>query len=194
MVPNTDERTDEGKAAASPGTIHDRRVRPRGVLPRHVQMWLMMAVAIVILAIILFTGHSQPLPRPQSGLRSTPPILVPPERVRSYEQQLEADLAREQQARQQSSPGARATRPTGSTLTQGDPTTDDQRRREYQSLSTTSRSAGVRRSTAIRERRQQELPASSTTPAGAPDINGLEQLLAGTSPAIRRRRDRAVRP
>ena len=26
---------------------------PRGVLPRHVQMWLMVAVAVVILAIIL---------------------------------------------------------------------------------------------------------------------------------------------
>ena len=181
MVPNTDERTDEGRAPAQPGTIHDRRVQPRGVLPRHVQMWLMVGVAVVILAIILFTGHPQPLPRPQSGARPAPPTLVPPDRVRSYEQQLAADLAREQQALQQSSPGGRATKPIGSAPAQGgDPTTDDQRRREYQSLFADN--VALSRRPADRqpyaERRQQESPSSSGTPAGSPDINALEQLLA----------------
>jgi type IV secretory pathway VirB10-like protein len=178
---NPTERTEETKPPANPGAIQDFRVKPRGVLPRHVQMWLMVGVAIVILAIILFTGHPQPLPRPQAGTRPAQPTLVPPDRVRSYEQQLASDLAREQQAIQQSSSGARATKPTGSASAQGgDPTTDDQRRREYQSLFADN--VALSRRPADRqpyaERRLQEVPASSVTAAGSPDIKALEQLLA----------------
>ena len=40
--------------------VTDHRVAPRGVLPRHTQMWLMVAVAIGILGIIVLTGHSEP--------------------------------------------------------------------------------------------------------------------------------------
>src|SRR3954464_3035301 len=105
------ERPEETQATPIPSAIRDLRTKPRGVLPRHVQMWLMIGIAIVILAIILFAGHPQPLPRPQAGSRPAQPTLVPPERVRSYEQQLAADLAREQQALDQAASGARATRP-----------------------------------------------------------------------------------
>ena len=175
------ERPDDEQTAATPSVIRDLRTKPRGVLPRHVQMWLMIGIAIIILAIILFAGHPQPLPRPQAGSRPAQPTLVPPERVRSYEQQLAADLAREQQALEQAASGARATRPpTPSSAAATDPTTDDQRRREYQSLFADnvalSRRPPDRQPFGVP--RQQDPPAQSTTAQTAPEVSLLEQLLA----------------
>ena len=62
--------------------IHDQRSTPRGVLPRQLQMWLMIGLAVIILAIILFTGHAAPVPRaPVAVGRSSHPTqpLAPPE-------------------------------------------------------------------------------------------------------------------
>ena len=112
---NPTEPRDDTKPPVNPGAIQDWRVKPPGVLPRHVQMWVMVIIALVILAIILLTGHPQPLPRPQAGARSAQPTLVPPDRVRSYEQQLAADLVREPQGLAPSSaPAGRATQARGS--------------------------------------------------------------------------------
>ena len=45
-----------------PGTaaITDKRTPPRGVLPRGTQSWIMVGLAVVILAIIVFTGRPEP--------------------------------------------------------------------------------------------------------------------------------------
>ena len=37
--------------------IQDARSAPRGVLPRQLQMWLMIGLAVIILVIIFFTGR-----------------------------------------------------------------------------------------------------------------------------------------
>ena len=50
MRPPSDERPDAAGPSDTPGAIRDRRTIPRGVLPRHVQMWLMVAIAVVIIA------------------------------------------------------------------------------------------------------------------------------------------------
>jgi type IV secretion system protein TrbI len=137
MGRDSDERVDQSGKDEPTGAIRDRRIPPRGVLPRHVQMWVMVAIAIVILAIILLTGQSQPTPRSTSSLRPAEPTPVSPERVRSYEQALAAEAERQQQqlARSQAqttTPKARAGSTAGSQAV--DPLTDEQRRREYQSL------------------------------------------------------------
>jgi type IV secretion system protein VirB10 len=74
--------------------VRDRRTPPRGVLPRHIQTWLMLGVAGVILLIIVMTGHPQPAvhPEPADKTRTTAPVL--PERVRGFERQLTDDEAR----------------------------------------------------------------------------------------------------
>jgi type IV secretion system protein VirB10 len=137
MGRDSNERVDQPSAGEPTGAIRDRRIAPRGVLPRHVQMWVMVAIAIVILAIILLTGQSQPTPRSTSSLRPAEPTLVSPERVRSYEQALAAEAERQQQqlARNQAQTTASKAR-VGSTAGSQpvDPLTDEQRRREYQSL------------------------------------------------------------
>ena len=81
-----------------PGTVTDKRPAPRGVLPRRLQMWLMIALALGMLAIIAFTGQSRP------PARTTPPATTEPQtpsadRLRDYQERLRALDARTAQAR-----------------------------------------------------------------------------------------------
>src|SRR5450759_832045 len=74
--------------------IHDQRAAPRGVLPRQLQMWLMVGLAVLIVVIILFTGHAAPAPRASAALRTAEPSLMPPDRIQAYQRQLAEDEAR----------------------------------------------------------------------------------------------------
>src|ERR1700693_5809180 len=83
--------TSSGPGAAP---IHDQRSTPRGVLPRQLQMWLMIGLAVIILAIILFTGHAAPAPRASAAMRTVEPSLLAPDRIQTYQRQLAEDEAR----------------------------------------------------------------------------------------------------
>src|ERR1700675_4365364 len=74
--------------------IHDQRSTPPGVLPRQLQMWLMIGLAVIILAIILFTGHAAPAPRASAAMRTAEPSLLAPDRIQTYQRQLAEDEAR----------------------------------------------------------------------------------------------------
>lgn len=75
--------------------VRDLRVAPRGVLPRQIQTWLMIGIALVIVLIILITGYSDPPERSAVVGRMLEPMLAPAERIRSYEQQLAQEEARQ---------------------------------------------------------------------------------------------------
>ena len=78
----------------APVSIRDRRLIPRGGLPRQVQTWLMVGSAGVILLIILITGRPQP---PTSGSLPERPqaaALTAPDRIKGFERQLSDDEAR----------------------------------------------------------------------------------------------------
>ena len=83
---------DTSGAGAAP--IHDQRATPRGVLPRSLQMWLMVGLAVIILGIILFTGRAAPLPRASAAMQTAEPSLMPPDRIQAYQRQLAEDEAR----------------------------------------------------------------------------------------------------
>lgn len=182
MRPPSGEPPEPERTADAPGVIRDRRAIPRGVLPRHVQMWLMVAISVVIIGIILMTGQSQPTPRPSSGGRPAEPTLVSPERVRSYEQALAAEAARQQQAlaqEQQAEARSRVVAGAGGARPSADPLTDEQRRREYQSLFADN-VALSRRSVDRQPFAERPLVpglASSQSPAASPDLALLQQLL-----------------
>jgi type IV secretion system protein TrbI len=122
-------------------TVTDKRLTPRGVLPRRLQMWLMVALAVGMLAIIAFTGKSQPATR-----NTAPPALesqtANADRLRDYQDRLRALDARAAQARlleSQATPPARpvaddAPRPRENP----DPLVEERRRREYESLFATN--------------------------------------------------------
>jgi len=182
MRPPSDERPDAARASETPGMIRDRRAIPRGVLPRHVQMWLMVAIAVVIIAIILMTGQPQPAPRPSTAARPPEPSLVSPERVRSYEQALAAEAARQQQAlaaEQQAEARSRAVAGGASGRPSSDPLTDEQRRLDYQSLFADN--VALSRRPADRQPYGERLQAPDLTTgspqAASPDLALLQQLL-----------------
>lgn len=69
-------------------TVVDRRPLPRGVLPKGIQTWLMVGIAGVIVIIILFAGQPQ---APQRTVQAaTPAAGASPDRVRDYQQRLNA--------------------------------------------------------------------------------------------------------
>jgi type IV secretory pathway VirB10-like protein len=136
-------------------------------------------MAVVILAIILITGHPEPIARPQTGSRAPQAALVPPDRVRSYQQQLAADLAREQ-AQSEGETTVRGGQPTTARATPaGNLTADDQRRREYQSLFADNVALSRRPPDrpSYGERRSAEIAAPAAPAVPTPDIALLQQLL-----------------
>jgi type IV secretory pathway VirB10-like protein len=128
----------ETSTPAGTAPVTDHRAVPRGVLPRGLQMWLMVGVAAGMVGIIVFTGHSQPVPRVPASA-ATSPLGMNPDRLRDYQDRLRAldERARLQAVTDVTASrgaplaapdqGQRATRPT-------DPLIAERKRREYDSL------------------------------------------------------------
>ena len=118
--------------------VRDQRVTPRGVLPRHVQTWAMIAVAGAMLLVIVITGRPNSPRRPADGTPSPPAAsTLPPDRLRRYQEQLteqEARLRRELAEAQAAATTAPQPVPNSSETTQPDPIAEERRRREYASL------------------------------------------------------------
>jgi type IV secretion system protein VirB10 len=163
-----------------PGTapVVDQRTPPRGVLPRHAQTWLMVGLAVGILAIIVFTGHP-PATRPQPGLAVSPTAAASPERLREYQDRLRLleDRARQQAA--SPSESSMATRPIPDDRVASppspDPAAEDRKRREYESLFS---------SNVVMSRRPegQRLMTVSSAPSPALQTNGTN--VPPTPPSI----------
>jgi type IV secretory pathway VirB10-like protein len=121
---------------AARDAVLDRRVRPQGALPRHLQTWLMVGLAVIMLAIILVTGH------PTAPKRADAPVGQPsnalnPERLRNYQEQLAQQEIRLRQelAETQAAAATSGSAPAQSKETQPvDPMVEEQRRRAYSSL------------------------------------------------------------
>jgi len=126
--------------------ITDHRVPPRGVLPRHAQTWLLVAVAVGIIGIIVLTGHHEPTAR-AATFPPTAASAPSADHLRDYQDRLRV---LDQRARQQAL--AEPTRqlmagqtavPTSPALAYGDgsvrpatanPLMVERQRREYDSL------------------------------------------------------------
>ena len=123
-------------------TILDRRVKPRGVLPRHLQTWAMLVVAGAMLLVIFFTGRpAAPRRAVESTAAPTNPAALSPDRLRRYQEDLarqEARLRQEIAEAQAQAAALAATLPPNSLSspeqTQPDPLAEERRRREYASL------------------------------------------------------------
>ena len=122
----------------TPGTapIVDRRPVPRGVLPKGVQTWLMVALAVGMLGIIFLTGHPDgpAVPKPATQTASAPSA----DRVRDYQERLR--MLDEQAARdlRQAALDAQApsmpSAPDDGAPAPIDPLVAERERRNYESL------------------------------------------------------------
>ena len=119
-------------------TVQDRRVRPRGVLPRHLQTWIMAGLAATMLVIIVVTGRPTPPRRPtDAGTPQTGTSPLPPDRLRRYQEQLaeQESRLRQELADRQAAVATATQAATSSGETQpADPIVEEQRRRAYTSL------------------------------------------------------------
>ncbi len=183
-------RTSSGEPApsVSPATVQDRRVRPTGVLPRSVQVWVMAGLALVILGIIVMTGSPTPPERRATEPKPEAARPVSPARVESYQETLDQrtrilqdELARlHAEASLPTPPDGPVYADTGGIgpASVDDLLKDEQRRRDYQSLFAdvvvrTKRSATTSAAASPR-------PANhgSTLPAQASTTSDAENSLA----------------
>lgn len=143
----------DDRNAVSRDAILDRRVRPRGVLPRHLQTWAMLLVAGGMLLVIFLTGRpAAPRRQAEPSAPATNPSALSPDRLRRYQEELARQEARLRQEMADAQAAALIATPPPNTLpspeqTQPDPLADERRRREYRSLfadtvAFTRRSAG----------------------------------------------------
>ena len=116
--------------------VTDRRPVPRGVLPRGMQTWLMVAIALGMLMVILFTGRAEP-PARTAAVPSAPP-QPNTDRVRDYQDRLRilesraAQEARADAIAQQQAPAL--TRDDPPPVRSEDPLVSERKRRDYESL------------------------------------------------------------
>lgn len=125
----------ESSARPDAVPITDRRPVPRGVLPRGIQTWLMVGVAVVMVAIILVAGR----PEPPTRTAVTPAAAPPPnaDRVRDYQDRLrilEARTAQEARAQALASTSAPILNDEPPPAPSQDPLVAERKRREYESL------------------------------------------------------------
>jgi type IV secretion system protein VirB10 len=192
---------DHKAAPVAPGAVQDHRVTPRGVLPRRIQTWAMVAVAGAMLLVIVLTGRPNAPRRP--GDATSPTVAastLPPDRLRRYQEQLAEQEARLRKELADAQASATVTAPpatSGAEPPRTDPLADERRRREYASLfaesvAFTRRSAGTAAPGQVRARTS-PVPADpppppltqpTTPPAAAPQAtkppDGLKRLLEGT--------------
>ena len=125
----------------TPGTapVTDRRPTPRGVLPRRMQMWLMVGLAFGILGIIMLTGQATPAERPVATSPPSQPLPLSAERMRDFQDRLRVidDHARQEPVSHPllANPNLRMAHDEGPAATApADPLDAERKRREYESL------------------------------------------------------------
>lgn len=163
-------------------SVTDHRTQPKGVLPRRTQSWIMVGLAIVILAIIVFTGKPEPT---AEAARSAPTsdATANPATLRGYQDRLrEFDQRRREQAQDTVQREASAMRfeqyEAQASAQPADPLEGEKRRREYESLFASnvvmSRRPGREALAAVNDRAQarsvDDLPSALPTPPSLDQI------------------------
>ncbi|MGE3490146.1 MAG: TrbI/VirB10 family protein [Vicinamibacterales bacterium] len=160
--------------------VVDRRPVPRGVLPKGIQTWLMVALALGIVLIIFFTGQPQ---APERGNAASPAQqAVSPDRVRDYQERLTAlnGLSAPDRRGEPSLPPAFQDDVQPEAV---DPLAGERQRRDYESLFASN--------VVVSRRAQLQRPDARADQAGVPD--DVRPRLAGSEPSLDAIADAVVR-
>ena len=130
-MPSTKESTPDPILSPHTATVHDRRSAPPGVLPRQLQMWLMVGIAVVILTIIMLTGQPDPGSEEVRSDVLSVPASIQPERVQRYQDRL-ADQEARRRAEIAEAPSDSVADASGPV--RDDPLAAERQRRDYESL------------------------------------------------------------
>lgn len=116
--------------------VRDHRVRPHGLVPRHLQTWIMAGLTVAILLIIVITGKPSPARRSPAAGTPQASTALSPDRLKRFQEQLteqEARLRRDTAEAQAATSGVPAD-PRAAEPSPADPIVEEQRRRAYSSL------------------------------------------------------------
>src|SRR5690348_16804831 len=84
------EYMEQGIEPNKANTINDKAPKPSGLLPKNLQAFVVVGLALVMVAIMALTGHKRPVaPTPQAN--STTPNLLPlnTEKVSEFQEHIE---------------------------------------------------------------------------------------------------------
>jgi type IV secretion system protein TrbI len=193
----------------SPATqpIQDKAPKPPGLMPKNVQTWAMLGLAVLMVSIMWLTGGKKPQTLPRSGtsaIQTPAPLEVNEGKIAELQNRIQ-DLQREQQvalnqqnkffgAIQSESQTAAPAQVAGTTqpppATASDPIQDERKKRAYVSLFSSNVALSYRKDLA-----QPELAPSAASPTnnpfGLPGLppqeptfnQQLAQILQGLPPA-----------
>src|SRR6266851_5414202 len=182
-----------------PAEIQEKAQKPKGLLPRNVQSWLLIGLAFLMVAIMWLTGGQKPL-TPAKAAPDAAPVEAPLEvnetkitemqnRIQDLQrQQLVAQAALAQQARlvgaathdSQSQPGAGG---TGEARREEDPIQAERKRRAYVSLFASNVALSYRKAPANAPAAATETPLAAPAPLPSnPDTSQIAQLLKEMQP------------
>jgi type IV secretory pathway VirB10-like protein len=85
-------RSNEG--SAGPGGVIDRRIMPPGVVPRHLQQWVLVGIALVMVGILAFSGSP---PKPRATVVPSPAAAVidpNQQRIEEYQRRIQEQAQR----------------------------------------------------------------------------------------------------
>lgn len=129
-----------------PPQVQDRRAAPSGVLPKHIQAWVITGLALVMVVIIALSGHNPPKEKPAAA-KEAAITETDAQRIQEYEARLKEeaqslDAAKSQLAHTQETLGLAPTSARSlsagpapaSAMMEESPASSERRKREEQSL------------------------------------------------------------
>jgi type IV secretory pathway VirB10-like protein len=78
---------------ADPGRVTDRRTTPLGVMPRHLQQWVLLGTAVVMVGIMALSG-SPTKPRPAVAPPASSAVDANQQRIEEYQQRIQEQTQR----------------------------------------------------------------------------------------------------
>ena len=183
--------------AATP--IQDKAPKPPGLMPKNIQAWVMLGLAVLMVIIMWLTGgKKKPQSTPKSSVSTFQPAALPEIneaqinalQSRIQELQREQQTATKQQSKffgslpsaPQTSASAQVSGPA-SEPAQPDPVQEEKKKRAYVSLFSSNVALSYRKELAQPERSlNTQAPNELPLPNQQPDMNVLTQLLAQAPP------------
>ena len=177
----------------SPAVIEDKALKPPGLLPKHVQSWLLAGLAVLMVLIMWLTGGKKPA-APVRALPPAPAVQAPLEvneakivELQSRIQQLQREqalaegaLAHESQAL--GAGGMAATPGVAPEVHAEDPIREERKKRGYLSLFASNIALSYRKGPAESGTHGADAPPPSVSGSGSPEAGALAELLRPLQP------------
>lgn len=81
---------------STPSRVVDHRTTPAGVMPRRLQQWVILGIAVVMMAILALAGPTQPSKPSSATATTTAPLAVDPnqQRIEEYQRRVQEQAQR----------------------------------------------------------------------------------------------------